>query len=103
MNDARVARDDALARVHVANAVWMNGARYWLRIMGEQNAGREVTGEMIRLYIGARLNLQPKSPHAWGALIISAVKSGALVDTGRSTRMTAEKSHARRTPVWRFR
>ena len=54
--------------------------------------------------INTRLDIVGIKPHtdkAYGALTRHAVRVGLLEDTGRVRQMKKEKSHARRTPVWR--
>lgn len=97
------ARDAGIAQVSESHASWMDDARdgvRWLRRHGM--LPDEVTGEDIRIALLAEGMPAPKRPHAWGALMRTLATSGVLADTGRSRNMRDERSHARRTPVWRF-
>lgn len=100
LDAARVARDAGIAKVMSVNLTWSDRAMELLRVMREDH--REVTGEIVRLWLRNAGLEEPSAPHAWGGLIRGAVKRGLLMDTGRQTQMTAERSHARRTPIWRF-
>lgn len=98
---SEMARDAGLARVSCKNATWMNRGLAMLRKMKFQSYS-EVTGEEIRHFL-LTAGLEPPSTHkAWGALVNWAVRDGVLEDTGRMRKMVTEKSHARRTPVWKL-
>src|SRR5262245_19082287 len=95
------ARDEALVAVAERNLPWLDRALWLLRNMKESHP--EATGEMMRLWL-LKIGLsEPSSPHAWGSLTRVAAMRGIIEDTGRVMNMSTVKSHARRTPVWRFR
>lgn len=90
-------RDEGIARVMLSNETWMDRAfKEMQRFLLKQKV---ITGESVRLHISESIG-GPSTPHAWGALIRKAVKSGLIRDTGRTTKMSDPRSHARRTPVW---
>lgn len=99
--EARADRDLGLARTGLKNLPWINQAMALLPAMKEAHS--EVTGEDIRVWLSAKGLPDPHSPHAWGALTRTAVLAGLLSDTGRSRPMQIRQSHARRTPIWKFR
>lgn len=99
--EARKARDEGIAKTSSKNSAWLADAMERLSRMSLEHS--EVTGEEMRVWLTANGLPAPTSPHAWGALTQHAVRCGILVDTGRVKQMWTEKSHARRTPVWRFR
>lgn len=97
------ARDAGIAQVSDSHVAWIEDARdgiRWLRSNGMLPL--EVTGEDIRVALLAAGMPAPKRPHAWGALMRTLATGGAIEDTGRSVHMRDVRSHARRTPVWRF-
>lgn len=101
--DARTARDEGIRRSRKKNSVWLAKALSLLPAM--KAAGySDVTGEEMRIFLRSHAcDLEePSSPHAWGMLIRTAMKRGLITDTGRQKQMWTEKSHARRTPVWRL-
>ena len=95
--EAADARDRALAQVQ-SNAGDF-GARA-LAALAAFPSGFEATGEKIRNLI-ERQGIRPHHPNAWGAVINTAVRRGLLTWTGRMGQMTALKSHARKTPIYR--
>lgn len=95
--EAQVERDIGIAQVVQNNKDWI--ARGIKRLQGWR--GAEFTGEQVREWLIRQGFEEPTHPNAWGALINTAVRRGILVDTLRTVKMTAKKSHARRTPVWR--
>lgn len=97
---ARAARDAGLLAVTDANVTWLAKALVLLALMRQEHA--EATGEMMRAWLLKRGLEQPSSSHAWGALVRCAMTRGVIADTGRVMSMATVKSHARRTPVWRF-
>jgi len=97
---ARAARDDGVAKTSAKNSEWMERALDLVTSM--KGSLEEFTGEMLRMKLRAAGLSDPSKPHAWGALTITLVKKGVIVDTGKVSQMFTEKSHARRTPVWRF-
>lgn len=89
-----------MERSRKSNSHWLDDA---LRMLTKMRAEvSTTTGEGIRLWLRAHGLDKPKSPHAWGMLTMTAIKRGMLVDTGSVSKMTTPRSHARRTPVWRF-
>jgi hypothetical protein len=96
LDRGRAARDDGIAQTTENNASWHDRALVILEPL--RGSHREMTGEDIRVYLIANGLEAPDSPHAYGAL----VKSGLLWDTGRQRQMAQVKSHARRTPIWKF-
>ncbi len=98
---ARQARDRGLTRTRTHNSEWLAEAMRLLPAM--KLDFHEVTGESIRLWLLTNGLQAPASPHAWGALTNAAVRAKLIEDTGRVVQMAVKKSHARRTPLWRFR
>lgn len=100
--EGRRQRDAGIAKSRAKNPEWLAQALDLLPRM--RAAGFETcTGEGMRNWLLANGLNEPTSPHAWGALTITAVKRKLLEDTGRVVQMTDAKSHARRTPLWRFK
>lgn len=96
---ARQARDEGIAKTVLKNESWLERCISKLKTM--KLCGHVVvTGETIRVWMLANGIENPSSPHAWGALVRTAMKRGLLRDTGRQEQMMTEKSHARRTPLW---
>jgi hypothetical protein len=98
--ESRAERDIGIARVSLSNESWIEKALAILRVM--KCCQHEATGEDIRLWLLAHGLEEPTKPHAWGALTRTAVLRGILADTGRVRQMKDKRSHARRTPLWRF-
>lgn len=69
-------------------------------VRATHHAGDEVTGEDVRLQCVAA-GVDAEHPNAWGAVVNALVRSGQLEDTGRMKHMETERSHARRTPIYR--
>lgn len=88
-------RDQALERLEQKNETFM--ARGIVEI-AKLPVG-EYTGEDIRFRL-AEKDIAPKHPNAWGALIMSAVRSKILRDSGKTTKMKARSSHARKTTIY---
>lgn len=63
-------------------------------------AGGEFTGEDVRISATKR-GAVAGNPHAWGAAIMAAIKSGLMEPTGRYVRMHEKRSHGRKTAVYR--
>lgn len=93
----RAARDKGIASSSRRNSAWLESA---LAAVARLPRGMAVTGEDIRTILGPSLPA-PASPHAWGALVRTAVLRDLLEDTGKVVQMTDARSHARRTPLWR--
>jgi len=102
LHKSRDARDKGIEQVTHNNENWYGSAINKLAYFADQHPGWEGSGEDIRRELRLRGLDNPKHPNAWGGLIVHAVKIGLIKDTGKLTQMTAKKSHARRTPVWRF-
>jgi hypothetical protein len=98
---ARVGRDEGIATVTENNLPWHDRALALLQRLA--GSGREMTGEEMRLWLIEQGLESPAAPHAWGALTRHACTSGLLEDTGTVRQMAEIKSHARRSPVWRFK
>lgn len=100
LTEARLTRNEGIERVRAKNREWMHLGS---RLLGEMKLERaEATGEQMRIWLRSKGLGEPSSAHAWGALTLTAVRRGVLIDTGRSEQMWAKRSHARRTPIWRF-
>ena len=96
-------RDEGISRVTASNGAWSDElfrffAEVWLPI---QAPGFEFIGEAFRRDALAVGLPQPTHPNAWGALFSRISRSGLVVDTGRTAKMEAPDSHARRSPVYR--
>lgn len=96
-----MSRDEALEQVSDHNRAWLDRA---LKVLPYMKREHEVaTGEGMRVWLRANGLEEPQHPNAWGALTMAAVRRGLIADTGRVVKMTLnDKSHGRRTPVWRF-
>lgn len=79
------------------NKSWMERA---LSVIA--NTSGEATGEQIRMQVEP-LAGPPHHHNAWGALVRTATARGLIEFAGRYENMRTPKSHARRTPVYRFR
>ena len=97
--DAADQRDKALAQVQANAGDFTSRALGALRDFPD---GFETTGEQIRVLLDRR-GIRPHHHNAWGAVINIALRNGLLEDTGRMTKMSTAKSHARRTPVYRIK
>ena len=95
---AQAARDEGIARIAGNNGVWIDGAIAAFKRLDMQG---EVTGEQVRVELTKVGVTEPKHHNAWGALIRSLALLGHLIETGRHVKAQREKSHARRTVVWR--
>lgn len=96
---SRKRRDAGIAQTSERNSMFLGAAMDVLLLLRER---KTITGEQLRYEVASRVNLQPTSPHVWGAIIRTAVKRGVLKDSGRTGQMQDVKSHARRTPIWEF-
>jgi hypothetical protein len=96
------ARDKALKKV-MANAgdEWKDMA---LRYLGWYSQGRpDFIAEEFRIY-WQREDLPPPHHHnAWGALFRIAAQQGWLEMTNTIRSMSTVRSHARKSPVWRYK
>lgn len=61
----------------------------------------EFIGEELRAWLQSN-GIEPASPHAWGGLTEALKHMQLIEDTGRIRKMTAPRSHARRSPVWKW-
>lgn len=60
----------------------------------------EYSGESIRVLLEAQ-GIKPAHHNAWGSVIMQATKAGVLKGTGKYVSMQTERSHARKTQVYR--
>ena len=103
---AEVLRDSALAQVRANNDEWFSLAMIELEEIARQGSRtwaniETFTGETIRQMLAPTVG-HPKSPNAWGSLIMHAVRKKLIEPTGDYVKMRMERSHARRTPVYRW-
>lgn len=97
--NAVAARDAALQRVAENAGEWTRMA--YMAFYDAIRDGWEGTGEDVRLTMTDAGLQAPHHHNAWGALTCSLVRRGLLIPTGTWTNMRGEKSHARKTPVYR--
>jgi hypothetical protein len=100
------ARDEGIEQSTENNSEWISLAFLELEqiakgIDGWSNLEHGFSGEDIRNILTPRIG-QPSSPHAWGTLIMHAVRRKIITATGRYVPMRDVKSHARKTPVYCF-
>jgi hypothetical protein len=103
ITEARAARDKALAKV-MANAGqdWQDRALRGLRLYAQTH--REFIAEDFRLrWITFDGYQQPHHHNAWGALFRIAAQQGWLEMTNTIRSMSTVRSHARKSPVWRYK
>lgn len=103
---ARSERDKAIQKVSLNNDSFMSRALDCIQDLKDlpgEFFGRhcEFTGEQIRLYL-TLCKIIPAHSNAYGALVMTAVKRGLIVPTGRYTSMKSRSSHARKTAVYRW-
>lgn len=96
---AQAARDTALTQVTDNAGSWMDMALDQLPRLRRQMT--EFTGEQLRLEITDAIGA-PHHHNAWGALVMIAVNRKIIYNTGSYVAMKTTKSHARRTPVYRW-
>lgn len=96
---AKLARDAALSQVTDNAGTWMDSALAQLNLLRREMS--EFTGEQIRIEIADAIG-PPHHHNAWGALIMVAVNRKIIYATGAYEAMKTTKSHARRTPVYRW-
>lgn len=89
-------RDAALAQVASNAGSWFERA---LQAISYAPLPPEFTGEDMRDVIASFVGM-PHHHNTWGALTAQACRSGLIRPTGEWRRMTGDKSHARRTPVY---
>jgi hypothetical protein len=100
--EARAARDKALKKV-VANAgqQWqaeaLDSLRYYAKTHGN------IIAEDFRVWWLRRGNDKPHHHNAWGALFRIAAQQGWLEMTNTIRSMSTVRSHARKSPVWRYK
>lgn len=100
MGIAEEARDEGIRRVTKPNEEWMaEGIHKLSQLSG---SGVEWTGEDMRMWLREAGLSEPTHHNAWGALIKKAVSKQLIADTGHTRNLKTEKSHARRSPIWRF-
>jgi hypothetical protein len=97
MTHAEAARDAGMAAVEQSNADWMFDA---LIALASLPSGTEGIGEDFRHSV-TKLIGEPTKPHAWGALIRTAIRHGVLEATGEMRAMRDTRSHARKSFVYR--
>lgn len=93
---AKGERDENLDRVLANAGMWSKLA---LDAIARLPEGSQASGEDIRLWLTPIIG-PPHHHNAWGALIMVAVKHKLLRDIG-STHMRTERSHARKTTLYR--
>jgi hypothetical protein len=96
MTIAETLRDEGISRVLSHNETWAERARSAINTLRNW----EGTGEDLRLAVVAVAG-KPKHHNAWGGVVMGAVKQGILTPTGEYRPMVTDKSHARKTPVYR--
>jgi hypothetical protein len=92
---SEAAKEKALSDVSENNTEWTDIVLAKINTLPQGWSG---IGENIR-QLCADVG-PPKHPNAWGAVINTAVRRGALVPTGRWLRMTGRTSHARQSPEY---
>jgi len=98
MFGAKIARDEALARVNENAGEWMERA---VLTVATLDSGRLMTGEDIRCSIVGIVG-EPHHHNAWGAMIKNALKQKLIRPTGKWKAMQLPQSHARTSPVYRI-
>lgn len=99
-DDAKRDRDEALRRVAENTGPWHPQAMAMIQLKLRGFTG---TGEDIRTRLIMKGLSHPHHHNAWGALTNDALKKKILVPTGEMRHMRGNRSHARRTPVYRVR
>lgn len=94
---SRAARNTALQTVADNSGDFMEQGLSFLTFY---TPGRELTGEDIRFKL-TNYGITPHDPHAWGALISTAIKRKLLIPTQQFVSMRDKSSHARMTRVYR--
>ena len=94
---AKSARDEALGRVAANSGPWRGRA---LAVIGALPQGWRGTGENLRLLILRSIG-PPHHHNVFGELVKEAITRRWLKPTGEMRHMESDKSHARRTPVYR--
>jgi hypothetical protein len=96
-DDAKQARDEALAKVRNNGGEWREIALCGLYLI----PGFEGTAEDIRLRLQIKRIPPPHHHNAWGEMIKAALSLKLIVPTGERRHMRTRKSHARLTDVYR--
>jgi hypothetical protein len=94
---AVVAREEALTKVAGNSPEWMQKAIGILR----EYPNEQATGEDLREFVRSKIG-DPHHHNVYGAMIMSAVRKGMLVNTGVYQNMKLKQSHARRNPVYQI-
>lgn len=100
INSSRQDKEEALARVEVNNVAWMYRTINVLR-QKRDIFPHEFLAEVIREKLESIVD-QPRSHHAWGALVSKLIKMGDIVPTGEFQPTRSRKTHAHRTAVYRM-
>lgn len=95
--DSIFERDSAINKISDNNQNFMS---HGLIALSKLKTG-EYTGEDIRIIL-TKIGLRPNHPNAWGALVMSAIKFGILINTGKVTKMKTKTSHARKTSIYKL-
>lgn len=95
---AKAARDEALTRVSKNSGTWFKDA---VAAVGELRGYGEISGEDIRFMLTERGLPEPHHRNVWGSVIRVALKRGFLIPLDRRKPMSGDKSHARKTDVYR--
>lgn len=96
----RKLRDQGLEQVSSKNLDFMTATLSALATMRSEHPG-EVSGEDIRMWMQLR-GIHPRHHNAWGAAVNHAQRLGLIIFAQKYTSMKAPRSHARRTPVYRW-
>jgi hypothetical protein len=100
--DAAAARDAGMSRAAQSNAWWFSQACDLLASPTFQNRLTQFTGEDLRQEIEIHIG-SPTTPNAIGTLVMLAVKRGLIEKTGAFVPMKLKASHARMTPVYKWK
>lgn len=93
-------RDEAIARrdqgiERVDRAPWKD--RAFAALVRVARHQRELTADDVRAVDGLE---DPHHPNAWGAVFMRAVRTGVIVNTGRTVNSDRPDAHRRRIPVY---
>lgn len=95
MNEATIARDEAIARVEGnADVLFMNAAANAI----EQAA--KTMPEFTTDDVEPLCMISAREPRAWGAAMMKAAKAGMIEQTDRIRRSNRKQSHCRPKQVW---
>jgi len=99
---AKAARDEGLAKVEGNNQEWMALAIIETRqLVNEYGQEHEFTAEWLKHRLVPLIG-HPSSPNCFGALTMRLLRLQVISDTGRVGRMQDERSHARKTSIYKF-